>query len=178
MLVAAEVVDHLDDRDAAARAGAKALVDKEVSLDTTGGVRKGRVRSADDDGIALVKEIKVGGRVVGGSESRIGWDTLTPESVERLARNWSPGGAAGAIARALVALERADPERAREALGDAGEGIVALVLREEHTAADATSPEDPAAELSMLEKRAGARRMTVAEELCDLVAEVDQRVRD
>jgi hypothetical protein len=167
LAAAGEAAELLEGRMASARRGAKALVGKEVELKTKTGKREGRVKAVDDEGITLVREIKVGGRAVGGSTSKVTWADLAPGAVADLAKDWSPEGAKGAVAQALAARAQDDARGVMHALESTGDDLFGLFLKHKAAAAAvaARATEDPAAEWRPLEKRARARRISVNEEL-------------
>jgi hypothetical protein len=130
VLVAGEAAKLLAGLDEAAKRGARSLVGKETELATKRGTRVGRVEAVDDEGIAIVKEIKVGRKVLGGSKSLVAWSDLTPETLEELAKDWPPEGTAGAVAQALAAHARGDVRGAQKALDDAADDLLGQYLRE------------------------------------------------
>jgi hypothetical protein len=135
VLAAAEAAKLLGGLGEAAKRGARSLVGKEAELETKTGTRVGRVKAVDDECITLMREIKVGRRVVGGSRSRVAWRDLTPEAVEKLAKDWPPEGTTGAVAQALAARARGDAKGVQGALEGAGGDLLGQYLRDRTAAA-------------------------------------------
>ncbi|MHC4251684.1 MAG: PEGA domain-containing protein [Planctomycetota bacterium] len=154
VLAAAEAGKLLGGLEEAAKRGAELLVGKEAELATKTGTRVGRVKAVDDECITLMKEIKVGRQVVGGTRSRVAWRDLTPEALEKLAKDWPPEGTTGAVAQALAARARGDVRGAQRALNDAGDDLLGQYLREGVAAtAEAAATAEVTAALAGIERR-------------------------
>ncbi|MHC4247632.1 MAG: prenyltransferase/squalene oxidase repeat-containing protein [Planctomycetota bacterium] len=127
----AAVARSLEERRAVVKKGSEALVDQEVELKTSRGVRKGTVAAVTGEGVEVRSKITMRGKVIGESRIRVKWPDLDPEEEGRFAKGWDPVGDEGALARALVALSRGDEEEAGSQLRSAGTHPFAEYLRGE-----------------------------------------------
>ncbi len=174
VLAAAEAAKLLGDLDEAAKRGAKSLVGKKTELATKTGTREGRVKAVDDECITLMKEIKVGRRVVGGTRSRVAWSDLTPEALVELAKGWPPDGTTGAVAQALAARARGDVKGIQSALEGAGGDLLGQYLRERTAAAsESTMSAEIRAEWEGIRKRTLSSKIS-ATAARKLLADIDK----
>ncbi|MHC5056457.1 MAG: tetratricopeptide repeat protein [Planctomycetota bacterium] len=102
------VIRALEGRLDAVRRSAEELVGKEVELRMRAGPVKCKVKSASAEGITIVKQLRMGGRVAGEVTALVKWSDLAPAEIRRLSARWKAEGADGAVARALLARERGD----------------------------------------------------------------------
>jgi hypothetical protein len=162
LLAAAEVAGLLEVRRARIRARAEAKVGQEVRIFTISGARKGRLREVTAAGLVLVSKSIINGRVMGTREVVVPWKDLTPSEEDRLARDWSPEGAAGQVALAALAIMRGDDRAAEQALVMAGESPLVPHYRARLVAMSAAAADRvAAAEWKKIEASAG-RELTAA----------------
>ena len=132
LLAATRVAELMAGRSEAVHRGLKARMGQRVTLATAKGEMAGKLDQVTDQGVDLLYEVLIGGRVAGSSRHRVPWDWLKPAEVERLATEggWSLQGPDGQILQTYMALWQKDAPRAQAALTAAGEHPLALLLRE------------------------------------------------
>lgn len=126
---AARVFDALCEREETLRSAARAFTGKDAAFDTRRGTLKGRVAAVGENGIEIVSVRKIRGMGTAEMRFTIPWADLTPEAEDKLATDWSPEGADGAIAAALIALRRGDQETAKQQLDAAPDHPLAPLIR-------------------------------------------------
>jgi serine/threonine-protein kinase len=173
---AARVAAVLRDRRKTMTRAAEGLVGRNVTLRTAGGIKKGEVEKAGDDGIALVAKVIINKQVRGVTRFTVPWADLVPKEEDKLAKEWDPPPPDGAVARALIAAGREDADEAEQVLSLAGAHPLVGFVRERIYALR-TAEVDAAAEDAWreIERRAGSGEVDKLGEAKakDLLAEVN-----
>ena len=111
------------------RRALEAKIGEETSLWTSKGRRKGKVESVTEAGIDLATQIVINNVPQGTTIFTVRWGDLTPAEEDRLAVDWKPGGAEGALALATLAFGRGDVKAAEKVLASLAGDPLAMRLR-------------------------------------------------
>lgn len=170
---AAHLAGVLEQRTIAIRRSMEATKGAKVTLRTKAGLRKGTVESVTDAGVGLVAKIIINRQTRGVKRFTVAWADLAPEEDERLARDWQPDGAAGALARAALAISAGRTEAAeRELEAAVGHPLVERYHRKVEAVGLARAENDAGAAWAMIERLSTRKGLSAeqARALTDLVA--------